>query len=246
MLRRRLLAGAALLWARAAQAQDDSFDGDPKAPYGGIKVQPEGAAKLYGQLTRPLPRGSRDSGVKRFAAPARTAAGRGPALPYIVTPQLRAEAAARFLIRIEQTTPAIAAVVAREMSRHAFGPIFAGIIRPFGLQPDDAGDVAAAYTVLGWLIATGAPDPAPAQVTAARAQIADEMARDPDMADKRTLTSLAEGLKLHFVILHAGWQSARRSGTLDSYSDAIAALYASQSGLDLRALRLTRAGFTEG
>ena len=182
--------------------------------------------------------------MKRFAAPAWTAVGRGPALPYIVTPQLRA--AARFLVRIEQTTPAIAEVVAREMSRHTFGPIFTGIIRPFGLQPGDAGDVAAAYTVLGWLIATGAPDPAPAQVLAARAQIADEMARDPDMGDKRIRASLAEGLKLHFVILHAGWQSARRAGTLASCSDAIAVLYASQSGINLRALRLTRAGFVEG
>jgi hypothetical protein len=36
---------------------------------------------------------------------------------------------------------------------------------------------------------------------------------------------------------------ARREGTLRSYSNAVAALFARQSGMDLRALRLTRAGF---
>jgi hypothetical protein len=44
------------------------------------------------------------------------------------------------------------------------------------------------------------------------------------------------------VTLHAGWQSAGKEGNLRAFSDSVAAMFAIQTGSDLRALRLTDKG----
>lgn len=51
-------------------------------------------------------------------------------------------------------------------------------------------------------------------------------------------------MKLLYVTLHAGWQSAVKEGSTARYSDGIARIWRQQSGRDLRALSLTNAGFS--
>ena len=69
-----------------------------------------------------------------------------------------------------------------------------------------------------------------------------KLAENPRVAAPATRAALGEELKLLFVTLHAGWQSARREGSLDEYSRGVAALWRAQ-GDDLRGIRLTGAGF---
>lgn len=90
---------------------------------------------------------------------------------------------------------------------------------------------------------TGAPDPRPSSVRAARGQIAGNLARSPTFASVATRRELGEELKISFVAIHAGWQAARQEGKLKAYSDGVAAMFAKQSGDDLRKLKLTDGGF---
>ena len=116
-------------------------------------------------------------------------------------------------------------------------------MRPFGLSADDAADALAGYTVLGWIIATGAPDPSAGAVRAARRQIAGRLGATPELRGPERRQQLGEELKISFVTLHAGWQAAHKEGNLRQYADGVAALFA-RSGVDLRSLVLTPDGFT--
>lgn len=53
---------------------------------------------------------------------------------------------------------------------------------------------------------------------------------------------MGEEIVISFITLHAGWQSARREGKLQAYSDGVAAMFEKQTGNDLRALVLTNRG----
>ena len=54
---------------------------------------------------------------------------------------------------------------------------------------------------------------------------------------------MAEEIKILFVTLHAGWQGARREGSVRGYADGIARMFAEQAGQPLRTIALTDRGF---
>ncbi|MBC7945840.1 MAG: hypothetical protein H7X91_11395 [Burkholderiales bacterium] len=161
---------------------------------------------------------------------------------YQPSPAVRREAQAALLQRLQSNNPDAARALGEQLRSNDFSKIYSGLTSPFGLRDDDAADVLAAYTALGYLIATGAPDPSPAAVRSLRNQIAPKLAANAQLNAPGARASLAEELKLLFVTLHAGWQGARRDGSLRQYSDATAQVFKGQ-GTDMRALRLTNAGF---
>ncbi|TRW17357.1 hypothetical protein [Glacieibacterium frigidum] len=170
-----------------------------------------------------------------------TAAFSSAALAYQPSRTLARETVEGFVSRLLGKDPAAAQAVAEQFSRHDYGSIYRGIVAPFGLRDNNAADALTAYTVLGWMIATGAGDPGHASVAAARQQLGARMAANPTLSTPANRARVGEELKLLFVTLHAGWQSARREGNLRKYSDGVAATFA-QQGTDLRALRLTPDG----
>lgn len=163
---------------------------------------------------------------------------------YAATASARRQALGDYVSRIASQNPAAAKAVSEQFSAHDMSKIYRGLTMPFGLRDDDVADLLTAYTVLGWLIATGAPDPSPADVRVARGQIAAGLAADRANTDLAMRAGLGEELKLLFLTLHAGWQSARREGNLRSYSDNVAAMLKEQTGRDLRGVRLTSRGFS--
>ncbi|TRW17358.1 hypothetical protein [Glacieibacterium frigidum] len=164
-------------------------------------------------------------------------------LRYRSTPELRKSAADAYVQRVMQSDPQAGKLIAAEVSKNNFSRIYAGIVAPFGYRADDTADAVAAYTLLGWLIATGSPDPSPAAARAVREQVAQGLSNDPKFTNPRTRAELAEEMKLLFVTLHAGWQSARKEGNLRTYADGVAAMFKRFTGNDLRAMRLTERGF---
>ncbi len=164
---------------------------------------------------------------------------------YRSTPVTQRTAIQQYLERLGKTDPKVAEKARAEFGRNDVTAIYSGIVAPFGYRPDDAAAGLAAYTLLGWLIATGAPDPSSQQAVAVRGQIAESLATNPRLKDPARLASLAEELKISFVTLHAGWQSARRDGTLPAYSDGVAGLFARNGGPDLRSFALTDTGFAK-
>ncbi|RYI07397.1 MAG: hypothetical protein EON48_14570 [Acetobacteraceae bacterium] len=165
-----------------------------------------------------------------------------PAFLYQSTSALRRSASEAYVARVQQRNPAAAALISSELGRHDYDRIYTGIVAPYGYRPNDAADGLAAYTLLGWLIANGQADIPPRQAAAVRAQIAFRAAGSPVFASPASRAQLGEELKLLFVTLHAGWQSARREGTLRQYADGVAIMFRN-NGTDLRALRLSDSGF---
>ncbi|WP_185965027.1 hypothetical protein [Glacieibacterium frigidum] len=177
--------------------------------------------------------------LARPAAPGMAAT----AFPYRSTSALRRAAADAFIQRTTKSDPAAGKAIAAQLAQHDYSRVYAGIVAPFGYRTDDAVDALAAYTLLGWLIANGAPDPSRADAAAVRAQVAAGLANDRRFSDPRTRAELAEEIKLLFVTLHAGWQSARKEGNLRPYADGVARMFQRFTGNDLRAMRLTERGF---
>lgn len=197
---------------------------------------------------RRLRRGKTDRPSSQSNHPAGPSANRrtaSSAFPFQSTLASRQAARQAYLSRIARTNPVLARTAAAQFEKHDFPRIYGSLVAPHGLRPNDAADVITAYTLLGYLIATGSGDPSPAQVRAIRAQIAARAATNPAMVDPAGRARLAEELKLSFVTLHAGWQSARKDGSLPRYSDGVARLFKS-TGTDLRTLRMTDRGFVVG
>lgn len=191
-----------------------------------MQSSPGWVAGSGGYLTHPVPRDAVSA-----------------SLVYQSTPELRRDAAEAYIQRVTRSNPQAGAAIAKEIAKNDFSRIYAGIVKPFGYRADDAADAVAAYTLLGWLIATGAPDPRPDAARAVREQIAQGLIREGKFANLKTRAELGEEMKLLFLTLHAGWQSARREGNLQQYSDGVVAMFKRFSGNDLRALQLTDRGF---
>lgn len=163
-------------------------------------------------------------------------------LAYTPTKALQQQAEQAMLRRLERQNPAAAQALGSQFAQHDFGAVFKGLVEPFGLRDDDAVDIMTAYTVLDYLIASGAADPSRAGVRAVRERVAAQLAGDPQFA-AALRPQLGEEIKLLFVTLHAGWQTARRDGGLPAYAEGVTKLFAQQSGVDLRRLTLTAQGF---
>lgn len=155
----------------------------------------------------------------------------------------RQDAARSYLERLRRSDEGAAKALDEQMRKNNLSVVYANIVRSFGLSNDDAADALTGYTILGYLIATGAADPSRDAVRNVRRQIAGRLGTSADFRTTDMRRRLGEELKISFVALHAGWQAARREGNLKRYSDGVAAMFKA-NGVDLRALRLTQNGFT--
>ena len=156
-------------------------------------------------------------------------------LEYLSTPATMQAALSAYLARARPADAAGRMLVGRDISR-----IYRTVVGPFGLRDRNVADAYAAYVVLGWMIANDGADPSPAAVRAVRDQLAVRVVTDPSLA-RYSPAALGEEFKLSFVILHSGWQSARRDGDIRQFADGVAQLFGRQ-GLDLRSVRLTPVG----
>ncbi|MGU3538041.1 hypothetical protein [Methylobacterium sp. A54F] len=169
------------------------------------------------------------------------AADAGPDLPFASTPDLRARTVAQRVRRMQSTDPLGAAAVARELARHDYDAIFRGFLDGTELRETDAGDVLAAFVALQWMVANDATaEPSPAALRAIRRQFAAPLAGKPPLSQPAARAAFAEEVKLRAVLHHAGWQAAKRAGTLPRFlatlpSDVLAPA-------TLRTLALTDAG----
>ncbi|AWN38930.1 hypothetical protein DK427_09725 [Methylobacterium radiodurans] len=114
--------------------------------------------------------------------------------------------------------PLGAAVAARELAQHDYDAIFRGFLAGTALRETDAGDVLAAFIVLQWMVANDAMmEPSPAALRAIRRQFAVPLATKPPLSLPGPRATFAEEVKLRAVLHHAGWQAAKRAGTLPRF-----------------------------
>lgn len=166
-------------------------------------------------------------------------------LTYTETPALRRAALDAYLARVRRDAPDAAQAMAAQFARHDYAKVYSDMMKGSTLRDNDAADAVTAYTLLGWQVANEARGAiSDRQVDAVRHQIAAQLAASPQAASPSIRASLGEEMKLLYVTVHAGWQGAAKEGNSQRYSDGIAAMFKRQSGRDLRAIRLTDAGFT--
>ena len=161
---------------------------------------------------------------------------------YTVSSAAQREAEFAYVARLRKVDAAAANMMEAQMRAHDFGDLYTRVVTPFGLRRGDLADEVAAYTLLGWLIATGAPNPTRGQVHAMRERIAQGLASEPRFTDATTRAQVGEELVISFVTIEAGWGSARKEGKTQAYSDGVAAMFQKQTGSDLRQLVLTDRG----
>jgi hypothetical protein len=166
-------------------------------------------------------------------------------LAYTPTTALRRAALEGYISRIRRERPEAARVMAAQFAKNDYTKVYHDMMQGSTLRENDAVDTVTAYTLLGWQIANEHRDEIPdRQFEAVRRQIAPQLAASPRIADPRIRASLGEEMKLLYITVLAGWQSAGKEGNSERYSDGIAAMFKRQSGRDLRAIKLTDAGFS--
>lgn len=142
----------------------------------------------------------------------------GPDLPFTSTPELRARTVAERVRRMQGVDPLGAAVAAQELAQHDYDAIFRGFLDGTALRETDAGDVLAAFIVLQWMVANDATtEPGPAALRAIRRQFVAPLAPKPPLSVPGARATFAEEVKLRAVLHHAGWQAAKRAGTLPRF-----------------------------
>lgn len=141
-----------------------------------------------------------------------------PALPFATSAEVRAATIARHVRELRAINPVAAAEVAREMARHDYDAIFQSLLAGTGLRADDAGDVLAAFIVLQWMVANDTQaEPGAAAFRAVRRRMVAPLAVRPPLSQPSTRAAFAEQVKLRTVLHHAGWQAAKRLGTLPAF-----------------------------
>lgn len=249
MKRSLRLIPAIMLVAAPAAAQEFIFNPvmDPTAAmaYATIGVAGEQARRYYGVRGAGAPAGApRGGDIQAFARPAPAGAVQGMAYP-APSAQFRKQQVADLLARASKTDPQSAAALRAQFSKSDYAPVYDGITRPYGLAGNDAASSLAAYMVLGWMIVHDGQEPSRAGLQGVRAQAAQALS-DPRLSAPGMRARLGEEFKILFVTVHAGWQSARREGTLDRYADGVAQLFGQKNGMNLRAARIGPHGFEGG
>jgi hypothetical protein len=194
-----------------------------------------GLASVLGQTT---------SGQSNLMAPG-AAATSDVRLTYTPTPALQREAISGYVSRIERTNREAASVMRNVLAKQNYASVYNNMIRGSTLKANDAADAVTAYTVIGWQIANQDPNEiSDARMDAVRRQLAPALAANPQISAPATRAALGEEMKLLALTLHAGWQSAIKEGNRQAYSDGVARMWKNQTGRDLRAVKLTDAGFS--
>jgi hypothetical protein len=165
--------------------------------------------------------------------------------PFQASPALREHVLSDFINRTRRSSPETAKALAAEFRRPDFQQRFASAVRPYGFSPDDAADVMAVYLVAGWEIVHGT-DANPTALRAVRRQVAGQMASNAALRDPTTRARLAEELMLITTLFVGSVENAKREGAAAQFAAGVAAHYRQTTNRDLRTLRLTSRGFSDG
>ena len=245
---RRLLAGLALTIAVPAIAQDDAFMG---AFNSSQQIQSSymsavmGSAAVGGAAANANGASRHAKHASRAAEPATDAA--ALRLPYRASPAITSKLKQEMAETLTKQSPQQSAAIRRFVDSGDFVAEFDKDMKTYGypLQSGDVVDAFAAYWLTMWSIANNERQPAAGEAVAVRRQVATSMAANPTLerADDATRQLVAEGLiteaELALSLRDYATHNGRDTQPLadSTYRNLLA------KGVDLRAMRLTDAGF---
>lgn len=239
-MRYRLAALLLGFMASAASAQDFSAIGSQYIDFGasmasvGQMNNVLGATVRSGNATRPR------SQPRQTAAAASTR--------YRGSPAVSATVRAQFADFVARADPANAERLRKTVAQQDLLGLWEKHVAVDGLRRGDVADAMTAYWVQNWQIANKVSFASRAQVQAVRGQVARTLSASPafaKMADAER-QAMAETFMLNFVAQGSAFSDAiarRDAAATARLSDAAAARFRKDMNLDLRALKLTGAGF---
>ena len=124
---------------------------------------------------------------------------------------------------------------------------FWAVILFFGLRSGDAADALAAYWTLNWMMANGREN-SRAEVLAVRKQVQHALGSDVRFVrlSNSERQQLAEKFMLHFLLQQAAYVDAIKRGDkmmIRRLSDAAVTRFQNEMNLNLRQIKVTKAGF---
>lgn len=238
-MRHHLVAGLTalgLLIGSPATAQDFPNIGGQYIDYGASMM-------AVGQMNNVLGSTVQRSGGSSASAPAR----RPTAVDtrYRASPAVSARVRSQFADFVAKTDPANAERLRQAIERKDLLGAWERHVAVDGLRRGDVADAMTAYWVQNWQIANAVPFAERAQVQAVRGQVAKSLGASPAFArlDDAGKQAMAETFILNFVAQGSAYSAARGDADLSRrLSDAAVARFRADS-IDLRQLRLTKAGF---
>lgn len=239
-MRNRLACGLAaltLLIGASAKAQD--------FPNIGAQYHDFGASMMaVGQLNNVLDSTARGGGSR---APGAAASPRSARVDtrYRASPQVSARVRGQFADFAAKADPAQAARLRQVIQTQDLVGAWERHVSVDGLRRGDVADAMAAYWVQNWQIANAVAFTDRAQVQAVRGQVARALASNSAFArlDDAGKQEMAETFMLNFVAQGSAFSAAQGDAALSRrLSDAAVARFRAEN-LDLRQLKLTKAGF---
>lgn len=175
------------------------------------------------------------------------AAGSKTTLAYLPTPALKQETVSAYTDHLKTTNPAAAKMITDNFGsgKYDYGTIYNGLVKGNGLKENDAVDVITSYIVLGYMIVNNVQNGnavTPAMVQGVRAQFGPILAGSNAFSAAGVPARLGEEMKLQFVVIHGGWQSAIKENTLPAYRQGISTIFKNQWNLDFSKFKLTTNG----
>lgn len=155
-----------------------------------------------------------------------------------------------FRIAVQRANPDKAAHIAQVLEQHDVMADFDRDMAPYGLNSTNIADAMTAYWITMWIIATDSPAPKQREIDGIRNQVTanmldNQMVRDATDTERQEMT---EGLIYETMVALGMLNNAHDTGNqkeIRVMSDNAQRNMLKQ-GVDMRALRLTRNGFTGG
>jgi hypothetical protein len=137
------------------------------------------------------------------------------------------------------------------LARRDFVASWTQLVASEGLRPGDVADAFAAYWMLNYLMANGLVDASGVSGRVVADQIRQSFALNPAFArlNEAQRQEMAEVLMLNFLTQQAAYEHAVGAGDealKRKLAEAAVTRFRNEMGVDLRQLRLTRAGFSPG
>lgn len=223
-----------------AAAQDFSSIGNQYIDFGASMAS-------VGQMNNVLGATVRGRSAERRASPP-TRATAVTSTRYRGSPTVTATVRAQFADFVARTDPANAERLRKAVEQQDLLGMWEKHVAEDGLRRGDVADAMTAYWVQNWQIANKVAFASRAQVQAVRGQVARSLGASPAFArmGDAERQAMAETFMFNFVAQGAAFSDAsarRNAGATARLSDAAVARFRKDMNLDLRALKLTAAGF---
>lgn len=162
---------------------------------------------------------------------------------YTITPAQRTAYRNAYLANLAKSKPTLAASLRIQFEKHDYNTIYNGLLTGTSLTSNNLADAFTAYTVLGWMVVNGhTSDPSPTSVAGVRRQWANALASTGFATNEDSRRRTAEELKIKMVLLHAGWQDAKKTKQSAAYANAVDRLFQSQLKLKMQSMMLSASG----